>query len=61
MAKDPTASVLCPECGDADLVVEDVAFGDSRERIERYLSCPACGATNSVLSRGKGKGCEDVQ
>ncbi len=49
LGADPRASVPCPQCRAADLVVEDVPFDGGFERI---LRCPECGATNALLVRG---------
>jgi DNA-directed RNA polymerase subunit RPC12/RpoP len=59
LAKDPTASVLCPSCGKRDLVVEDMPLkwvGPEALRIEwstphfeRWMRCPECGAKNHAL------------
>jgi len=61
LAQNLTTLVHCPECGDADLVVEDVEFGEKGEHIERHLICPMCGARNSILLRGKGIGAERIR
>ena len=39
--------VRCPECGQADLTVRDVAVGGTSVS-ERYLACPKCNAINIV-------------
>jgi transcriptional regulator NrdR family protein len=43
--------VRCPECGQADLGVEDVPWERDKTYIERHLVCPACGAQNAVRMR----------
>lgn len=50
LAEDPTRVVSCPACGKATLEVFDVPLGDTGG-VERYLRCPACGATESLLIR----------
>ena len=49
LAVDPTATVVCPRCGNADLVVHDVSA--SPTTIERHLRCPVCGAYNAILMK----------
>jgi predicted RNA-binding Zn-ribbon protein involved in translation (DUF1610 family) len=43
IGRDPNALLLCPECGEANLLVQDVecAYG-----MERYVECPKCKAYN---------------
>jgi Zn finger protein HypA/HybF involved in hydrogenase expression len=47
LGKEPTAAVRCPECGKANLKVEDI-LQDSK-RIERRMHCPCCHAENFLL------------
>lgn len=47
LATDPTAKVPCPECGSADLYVQDAPTAAGK--VERHLSCPDCGAYNAIL------------
>jgi len=49
---DPTASVSCPVCGQANLVVEDIADKTS-DKFERIMSCPNCGSRNILLMNKK--------
>jgi hypothetical protein len=46
LAADRSARVLCPRHGDGYLEVTDVPLGDGK--VERYLRCPICGATNVI-------------
>lgn len=50
IARDMTEPVPCPVCGQADLEVLDVVLGDG-PGVERHMTCPSCGATNSLLIR----------
>jgi predicted RNA-binding Zn-ribbon protein involved in translation (DUF1610 family) len=43
------AQVLCPSCGLAFLRVEDELLGETH--VERHISCPNCGAHESILKR----------
>jgi transcription elongation factor Elf1 len=47
LSADPGARVTCPECGNATLEVTDQAWPDG-SHLDRYLQCPACGASNVV-------------
>ena len=49
LARDKNAKVRCPQCGQADLVVEDTVFKDGAGR-ERHMTCPSCGAYNALLN-----------
>ena len=50
LAADENASVTCPVCSKAELVVTDTASPDGT-RTSRSLSCRACGASNELLLR----------
>jgi|JI10StandDraft_1071094.scaffolds.fasta_scaffold42332_2 predicted RNA-binding Zn-ribbon protein involved in translation (DUF1610 family) len=49
LAADPTAKVLCPECYQGFLVVEDRYPESSVDKFERCLQCPKCGKLNILL------------
>lgn len=49
---DPNAKVRCPNCAQADLVVQDQLVGSGHW--ERHMRCPACGAYNSMLKTTSG-------
>jgi predicted RNA-binding Zn-ribbon protein involved in translation (DUF1610 family) len=53
LAKNSTKKMLCPECGEANLVVLDV-LDESKRHLERHMNCPNCGATNAILLRNLG-------
>lgn len=53
LAENPNARVVCPEKQDAELVVTDASPQNNPEIIERYMRCPKCGASNSLLIRKK--------
>lgn len=53
LATNPTATVRCPRCEDANLEVQDVQIGD---RVERHLRCPECGGYNAILLSAKERG-----
>lgn len=46
---DMHAVVQCPVCGEDTLTTRDVAWQDG-QHLDRYLSCPKCGA-NNVLTK----------
>lgn len=48
LAADKHASVACPVCMKADLVVADTLTQDGT-KTSRSLSCGACGARNEIL------------
>jgi hypothetical protein len=51
IAQDASAKVPCPVCRSATLEIRDeVSSSDSSLR-ERHMSCPNCGATNSIRLR----------
>ncbi len=43
---DPSAVVLCPECGKGHLIVDDVVI--EGDKIDRYLLCDNCGKWNVI-------------
>lgn len=45
LARDPQAKVACPRCGGGPLNVRDALWPDG-SKLDRYLQCPQCGATN---------------
>jgi hypothetical protein len=48
VAKDSAARVTCPSCGRGVLIVRDeLAVGGTR--VERWMRCNACEATNTIL------------
>lgn len=47
LAQDAGAKVSCPACGGADLEVIEVTWPDG-SHVDRYLSCPRCGARNTM-------------
>ena len=47
LGNDPEGSVLCPECGQANLEVRDVRVGDI---LDRYMACPICKKYNVLTS-----------
>jgi DNA-directed RNA polymerase subunit RPC12/RpoP len=61
LSKDPTASVLCPDCGKRDLIVQDIplkwvgpkALGIEWDtpHIDRLIQCPECGSHNYILMK----------
>ena len=52
LSRSPSAKVLCPECGDAYLVVREQAMQTAEDPYEeRIIECPKCGAWTSVLTR----------
>ena len=56
LSENPKAKIVCPECREAYLSVSDVRFGEDESYLERNLSCPECGAQNSLrLFRPKHK------
>jgi predicted RNA-binding Zn-ribbon protein involved in translation (DUF1610 family) len=50
---DPAASVLCPVCGKANLVVQDIVDKKNSNKFERIMSCPNCGSRNILLMSKK--------
>src|SRR4051812_36664987 len=48
---DPTARVVCPAKRDDILDVHDEVFPADRTMMERYLTCPTCGARNIMRMR----------
>ena len=52
LAADPTAKVLCPQCGDGYLEVSD-EVGDRTGGFDRYLRCPICDATEVLVRMSK--------
>jgi transposase-like protein len=51
LAVDPTAQIVCPKCGEANLLVTDIPYRGDASRWERHIQCPACHTTGSVLMR----------
>jgi predicted RNA-binding Zn-ribbon protein involved in translation (DUF1610 family) len=51
LAADPLAKVPCPNCGEADLQVQDVANPANAVEFERYIRCPRCGGFNVLRMR----------
>lgn len=52
LGNDPTASVSCPNCGKANLLVADVLEENSL-KFERIMRCPNCGSRNILLMTRK--------
>ena len=48
LAQDPSARLTCPSCGRGVLVVRDELIFNGT-RVERWMCCNACGATNTLL------------
>jgi C4-type Zn-finger protein len=48
VAADPKVSVTCPVCGNAKLKIWDVPWEFDPQQWERHMTCPFCGATNSL-------------
>ena len=48
IGKNRDAPVLCPVCQSTNLRVEDVHVVGDQSLIERYMTCPACHAQNSL-------------
>jgi len=48
LGRTPTELVRCPACENANLTVEDVFPHPNAEVFERYMECPACGASNAL-------------
>ena len=44
LGNDPKSIVKCPKCQQANLEVLDVRPESDPEWLDRYMSCPACGA-----------------
>lgn len=51
LAANPTATVVCPKCGNANLVVTDIPYLADKSRWERHILCPACHTTGRILMR----------
>jgi transcription elongation factor Elf1 len=49
LARDPTAKVACPVCGQSTIVVTDVRSATDPTRFERHMRCSNCGASNILL------------
>jgi predicted RNA-binding Zn-ribbon protein involved in translation (DUF1610 family) len=47
LARDPSAAVLCPNCGQANLEVQDIEINS--EKRERRIYCQNCGHQNYLL------------
>ena len=45
LAVDASAQILCPQCGEENLEVQDV---QNNQVIERHLRCKKCGAYNAL-------------
>jgi predicted nucleic-acid-binding Zn-ribbon protein len=52
LGNDPTAVVLCPDCGRHHLEVTDL---QAEGGYERRLKCPGCGSSNFLLFRSTPK------
>jgi len=52
LSVDSSVQVQCPRNEDAYLKVFDIAVPGHPDMVERYLTCPTCGATN-VIRRAK--------
>lgn len=48
LSKTPTANVPCPTCEKANLTVRDERWSQDPSYFERYLTCPACGASSVI-------------
>ena len=46
LGRDPSATVMCPVCGIAELSVRDIYPTPDSEVFERYLECSNCEARN---------------
>jgi Zn finger protein HypA/HybF involved in hydrogenase expression len=46
IANNPKAKVLCPQCEENDLDVQDVKNEKNPSELERIMSCSNCGAKN---------------
>jgi DNA-directed RNA polymerase subunit RPC12/RpoP len=61
LGRDPAAAVRCPDCGERDLVVEDIPLNKvlsesgwaewHTPHMDRLMRCPGCGAHNYLLMR----------
>ena len=56
LGRDPSRNVVCPVCGEANLVVADVPTPGNEVEFERYLRCPSCHAVNIMKMRMKPEG-----
>ncbi len=51
-------NVHCPDCGRSGLKVRDVDYGHGYDRgVQRYMTCPECGAFQVVNMRRAGQSC----
>ncbi len=48
LANDPSARVVCPNCGLGILKVSDVSIWNG-SRVERWMRCDYCGTANTML------------
>jgi predicted RNA-binding Zn-ribbon protein involved in translation (DUF1610 family) len=48
LAKDPNAKVVCPECAEGTLEVQDVRGELDPDVVERIMKCPVCGKFNAL-------------
>lgn len=53
LAKDPSARIQCPSCGNDLVKVEDHESPRDPTMIERVLSCPACGRRGAIRMKRK--------
>jgi Zn finger protein HypA/HybF involved in hydrogenase expression len=49
IALDGNADATCPVCQSSRLQVRDEFFEGNRSLRERHMTCPSCGARNSLL------------
>lgn len=56
LGEDPGAKVLCPECAQSELEVQDIRSEFEPELIERIIRCPVCGKYNALRMRRPQKG-----
>jgi uncharacterized Zn finger protein len=52
LVTDPTLLVPCPDCGEANLVIQDVEVEGS-DKFERIMRCSSCGSWNALLMHRK--------
>jgi hypothetical protein len=48
LGQDPSARIVCPNCGTGVLVVTDEPIWDG-SHIERWMRCDHCGAANTAI------------
>lgn len=59
LSEAPNAKVPCPVCGQADLSVTDGAASGTPPVFDRYMRCPACGATEVIVRMRKASAATD--